>query len=70
MSRISMYKGLTSEEVLVRLKTYGPNKVPERKENIVLILIFLKKFTGLTPYAIEIAALISFILGKYVDFAI
>ncbi|MEM1612655.1 MAG: plasma-membrane proton-efflux P-type ATPase [Desulfurococcaceae archaeon] len=70
MSRISMYKGLTSEEVLVRLKTYGPNKVPERKENIVLILIFLKKFTGLTPYTIEIAALISFILGKYVDFAI
>ncbi|MEM4614774.1 MAG: HAD-IC family P-type ATPase, partial [Desulfurococcaceae archaeon] len=68
MSRISMYKGLTSEEVLVRLKTYGPNKVPERKENIVLI--FLKKFTGLTPYTIEIAALISFILGKYVDFAI
>ncbi|MEM0233495.1 MAG: HAD-IC family P-type ATPase, partial [Candidatus Nezhaarchaeales archaeon] len=63
-----MYKGLTSEEVLVRLKTYGPNKVPERKENIVVI--FLKKFTGLTPYAIEIAALISFILGKYVDFAI
>ncbi|MEM4880628.1 MAG: plasma-membrane proton-efflux P-type ATPase, partial [Desulfurococcaceae archaeon] len=70
VSRISMYKGLTSEEVLVRLKTYGPNKVPERKENIVLILIFLKKFTGLTPYTIEIAALISFILGKYVDFAI
>ncbi|MEM4453011.1 MAG: plasma-membrane proton-efflux P-type ATPase [Thermosphaera sp.] len=63
-----MYKGLTSEEVLVRLKTYGPNKVPERKENIVVI--FLKKFTGLTSYAIEIAALISFILGKYVDFAI
>ncbi|MEM4671872.1 MAG: HAD-IC family P-type ATPase, partial [Desulfurococcaceae archaeon] len=52
----------------MRLKTYGPNKVPERKENIVLI--FLKKFTGLTPYTIEIAALISFILGKYVDFAI
>ncbi|MEM0043384.1 MAG: HAD-IC family P-type ATPase [Sulfolobales archaeon] len=63
-----MYKGLTSEEVLARLKTYGPNKVPERKENIAVI--FLKKFTGLTPYAIEIAALISLILGKYVDFAI
>ncbi|MEM4623223.1 MAG: HAD-IC family P-type ATPase, partial [Desulfurococcaceae archaeon] len=68
MSEISMYKGLTSEEALARLKTYGPNKVPERKENIVVI--FLKKFTGLTPYAIEIAALISLILGKYVDFAI
>ncbi|MEM4826734.1 MAG: plasma-membrane proton-efflux P-type ATPase [Desulfurococcaceae archaeon] len=68
MSEISMYKGLTSEEALARLKTYGPNKVPERKENIVVIS--LKKFTGLTPYAIEIAALISLILGKYVDFAI
>ena len=62
------YRGLTSEEVAERLEIYGPNLVPEKRENI--ITSFLKKFTGLTPCTIEVAAAISFILGKYVDFTI
>ncbi|MEM0101321.1 MAG: cation-transporting P-type ATPase [Candidatus Bathyarchaeia archaeon] len=62
------YKGLTSKEVIERLKIYGPNKVPEKRENIAVS--FLNKLTGLTPYTIEVAAAISFVLGKYVDFAI
>ncbi|MEM0017395.1 MAG: plasma-membrane proton-efflux P-type ATPase [Candidatus Korarchaeum sp.] len=65
---MSGHKGLTSEEVVERLKIYGPNKVPEKGENIAVS--FLKKLTGLTPYTIEVAAAISFVLGKYVDFAI
>ncbi|MEM4498175.1 MAG: cation-transporting P-type ATPase, partial [Nitrososphaerota archaeon] len=65
---MSEYRGLTSEEVAGRLEIYGPNLVPEKKENI--ITSFLKKFTGLTPCTIEVAAAISFILGKYVDFTI
>ncbi|MEM0025432.1 MAG: plasma-membrane proton-efflux P-type ATPase [Zestosphaera sp.] len=65
---MSRYVGLTSRDVAERLKVYGLNKVPEKKESI--IAVFLKKFTGLTPYTIEVAAAISFILGKYIDFTI
>lgn len=39
--------GLTSDEAAKRLKIYGPNKVPERKESAIISL--LKKFIGLTP---------------------
>jgi len=65
---MSEYKGLTSAEVVERLRIYGPNKVPEKRESI--IAAFLKKFTGLTPYVIEVTAIISFVLGKYIDFII
>jgi len=65
---MSEHKGLTSEEVVERLKIHGPNKVPEKGENIAVS--FLKKLTGLTHYTIEVAAEISFVLGKYIDFAI
>ncbi|MEM1899750.1 MAG: plasma-membrane proton-efflux P-type ATPase [Zestosphaera sp.] len=65
---MSRYVGLTSRDVAERLKVYGLNKVPEKKESV--IAVFLKKFTGLTPYTIEVAAAISFILGKYIDFTI
>ncbi|MEM4830693.1 MAG: HAD-IC family P-type ATPase, partial [Zestosphaera sp.] len=65
---MSRYVGLTSRDVAKRLKVYGLNKVPEKKESV--IAVFLKKFTGLTPYTIEVAAAISFILGKYIDFTI
>ncbi|MEM1796643.1 MAG: plasma-membrane proton-efflux P-type ATPase [Zestosphaera sp.] len=65
---MSRYVGLTSRDVAERLKVYGLNKVPEKKESV--IAAFLKKFTGLTPYTIEVAVAISFILGKYIDFTI
>ncbi|MEM4592618.1 MAG: cation-transporting P-type ATPase, partial [Sulfolobales archaeon] len=61
-------RGLSSGEVAERLKRFGFNKVPERKEN--LLVEFAKKFTGLTAFVIEAAAIISFTLGRYVDFAI
>lgn len=63
-----MYRGLSSEDVSQRLKVYGLNKVPEKKESISVV--FLRKLTGLTPYTIEVAAVVSFILGKYIDFTI
>ncbi|MEM3848721.1 MAG: plasma-membrane proton-efflux P-type ATPase [Zestosphaera sp.] len=65
---MSGYRGLTSEDVAKRLETYGLNKVPEKRENVVAA--FLRRFTGLTPYTIEAAAAISLALGKYVDFTI
>ncbi|WP_405054608.1 cation-transporting P-type ATPase, partial [Thermofilum sp.] len=29
------YKGLTSSEVAERLRIYGPNRVPEKRERLV-----------------------------------
>ena len=60
--------GLTEDEALLRLKTYGYNEIPEKKESV--ILSFLKKFTGLTAYTIEAAIAVSYILGRYIDLAI
>uniref|UniRef100_A0A832FYH8 Cation-transporting P-type ATPase N-terminal domain-containing protein n=1 Tax=Ignisphaera aggregans TaxID=334771 RepID=A0A832FYH8_9CREN len=54
------YRGLTSDEAVKRLEIFGPNKVPEKKES--LMISFLKKFTGLTPYKIVVE--ISFTLGN------
>ncbi|WP_440059613.1 plasma-membrane proton-efflux P-type ATPase [Thermogladius sp. 4427co] len=61
-------RGLTSAEVEERIHRYGLNIVPEKKES--LVKTFLRKFTGLTPYTIEVAAVISFLLGRYVDFTV
>ncbi|MGC8932435.1 MAG: plasma-membrane proton-efflux P-type ATPase [Candidatus Methanodesulfokora sp.] len=61
-------QGLTESEALLRLKTYGYNEIPERRESI--ILSFLKKFTGLTAYTIEAAIAVSYILGRYIDLMI
>lgn len=64
----SAIHGLSSREVEERIRRYGLNIVPERKESF--LKVFAGKFTGLTPYTIEAAAVISFILGRYVDFAV
>jgi len=64
---VSSLRGLTKSEVEERIRKYGLNVVPERKES--LLKLFARKFTGLTPYTIEVAAIISFFLGRYVDFA-
>lgn len=63
-----MVRGLTSGEVAERLAKYGFNKIPEKKES--LLVEFFKKFTGLTPLVIEIAAVISLLSERYVDFII
>ena len=66
--KVSSLRGLTKSEVEERVRKYGLNVVPERKES--LLKLFARKFTGLTPYTIEVAAIISFFLGRYVDFAV
>ncbi|ADV64476.1 ATPase, P-type (transporting), HAD superfamily, subfamily IC [Desulfurococcus mucosus DSM 2162] len=60
--------GLSSSEVEEKLRIYGFNTVPEKKEST--LKIFVKKLQGLTAYTIEAAAVISFILGRYIDAAI
>ncbi len=58
-------RGLSSEEVERRLRQYGPNEVPEKRESAALR--FLRKFWGLTPWMLELTALLTFLLGNLGD---
>jgi H+-transporting ATPase len=57
--------GLTQTEVKQRIELYGPNTVEEKRQNPVIA--FLKRFWGLTAWILEIAIVISFVLGNYLD---
>ncbi len=58
-------RGLSAAEVARRLRAYGPNEVPEEKRNPVVL--FLRKFWGLTPWMLEVTAILTWALGKPVD---
>ena len=57
--------GLSAEEVARRLRTYGPNEVPEERRNPVVL--FLRKFWGLTPWMLELTAVLTWLLKNAVD---
>ncbi len=57
--------GLSQAEVSQRIKRYGANVVEEKQQNS--FLLFLKRFWGLTAWMLEIAIVISFVLGNYLD---
>jgi H+-transporting ATPase len=60
--------GLTSGEAETRAARYGPNALPEHRVNPVLK--FLSYFWGPIPWMIEVAALLSCIVGHWADLAI
>ncbi|MBE0642906.1 MAG: plasma-membrane proton-efflux P-type ATPase [Bacteroidetes bacterium] len=60
--------GLDDEEVVRRRQQYGYNELPEKKENPVLV--FLRYFWGPIPWMIEIATILSAVLGHWADFVI
>ncbi len=62
----NLKNGLSAEEVAARLRQYGPNEVPDKKRHP--LLVFLKKFWGLSAWMLELIALLSLILGKSTDF--
>ena len=57
--------GLESIEVDNRLKQYGYNEVPEKKANPVVM--FAKKFWGLTAWMLEAIIILSLVLQRYSD---
>lgn len=58
--------GLSATEADARLQRHGPNEVPEKKRHP--LLLFLRKFWGLSAWMLELIALLSFILHKRADF--
>ena len=60
--------GLSVEEAAKRLTEYGPNALDESKVNP--LLKFLSYFWGPIPWMIEVAAILSAIVGHWVDLAI
>jgi H+-transporting ATPase len=69
LSRLSATKeGLSSQEAQKRLQQYGPNEIPEKKENP--LLKFLSYFWGPIPWMIEAAIVMSAIIQRWPDFGI
>jgi H+-transporting ATPase len=60
--------GLTQAEAQKRLTQYGPNEIKEEKTNP--ILKFLTYFWGPIPWMIEIAVILSGVVGHWEDFGI
>jgi H+-transporting ATPase len=61
-------KGLSGAEAQRRLAQFGPNALPEKKLNP--ILKFLTYFWGPIPWMIEVAAVLSAIVGRWDDLTI
>ena len=61
-------EGLTDAEAKKRLTQYGPNEIAEKKTNG--LLKFLGYFWGPIPWMIEVAVILSAIVGHWPDFFI
>jgi plasma-membrane proton-efflux P-type ATPase len=60
--------GLTPAEARARLQRDGPNDIPEQRVNPVVL--FARKFVGLSAAMLEVIAVLSLILHKYTDLTI
>ncbi len=60
--------GLSQAEAEKRLSQYGPNEIEEKKTN--LLLKFLSYFWGPIPWMIEVAVILSGVVGHWPDFFI
>lgn len=58
--------GLSSETAKERLSEYGKNSLPEKKKKPAIIR-FLKHFNDVLIYILFVAAIVTLILGHYVD---
>ncbi|EAW38707.1 HAD-IC family P-type ATPase [Lyngbya sp. PCC 8106] len=61
-------EGLSQDEASKRLKHYGPNEIKEEKTNPYLK--FLSYFWGPIPWMIEVAVILSGVVGHWPDFFI
>ncbi len=62
----SSKKGLTEEQVVIRLNKYGKNELGAKK-NIHPFFIFLRQFNSVVVYILIGATIVSFLLGEHID---
>ena len=62
----SSERGLSNDEVILRLKEYGRNKLPEAKVDGV-VTIFLRQFQSPLIYILVAASIVVFVIGEVVD---
>ncbi|MDO6461483.1 plasma-membrane proton-efflux P-type ATPase [Granulosicoccaceae sp. 1_MG-2023] len=65
---VSAETGLTADDAARRLSQYGPNEIATRQESFWHRLG--RRFWGPIPWMIELAALLSALVGKWEDFTI
>jgi H+-transporting ATPase len=65
---LSSDQGLSSDEALKRLETFGKNAIVDKRENPYLK--FFSYFWGPIPWMIEVAAALSLVLQRWPDFVI
>ena len=63
----SSVSGLSQEEALLRIGSFGYNEITEKKRNP--LLDFLGRYWGPMPWLLEAAMILSFILGHFVEAA-
>jgi ATPase, P-type (transporting), HAD superfamily, subfamily IC len=63
---VDLSKGLNEDEAQRRLSQFGPNEIQEEKRNPAKD--FVKKFWNPTAWILEVAAALSYFLGKTLDF--
>lgn len=57
--------GLSRSEAADRFRRFGPNEVPEKR--IHPLVMFIKRFWGLTAWMLELIIILSWILHRYPD---
>ena len=65
MRETNLENGLETQEVQKRLAKYGYNEVPGKKESFLVRIG--KRFWGIVPWMLEATAIVTLLLGKYVD---
>ncbi|MGM0899299.1 MAG: cation-transporting P-type ATPase [Bacillota bacterium] len=63
---VCLEEGLSEEEAMKRLETWGYNELPEGKPELAIIK-FLKHFNDVLIYVLLAAAVITVVLGHYLD---
>jgi H+-transporting ATPase len=64
----SSLDGLSQAEAQKRLAQYGPNEIEEKQTS--LLLKFLSYFWGPIPWMIEVAVILSAVVGHWLDFGV
>ncbi len=59
-------KGLSEDEAIKRFRKFGANEIPEKKD-VNPFFILLKQFNSFLIYILIVAAIISYLVGHFVD---